>query len=68
MKEATISARMYTEKKKKVEQVFSKLGLSHSSAINLFYSQILLKCCRSIFRQKLVKCLRKLLFMLIVEC
>lgn len=43
MREATISARMDAEKKKKVEEVFAKLGLSHSSAINLFYSQILLK-------------------------
>ncbi|MGI6395193.1 MAG: type II toxin-antitoxin system RelB/DinJ family antitoxin [bacterium] len=43
MKEATISARMNGEKKKKVEKIFAKLGLSHSSAINLFYSQIILK-------------------------
>lgn len=43
MREATISARMDAEKKKKVEEIFAKLGLSHSSAINLFYSQILLK-------------------------
>lgn len=43
MREATISARMDTEKKKEVEKIFAKLGLSHSSAINLFYSQILLK-------------------------
>ncbi len=43
MREATISARMDSEKKKEVEKIFAKLGLSHSSAINLFYSQILLK-------------------------
>ncbi|HSW60403.1 MAG TPA: type II toxin-antitoxin system RelB/DinJ family antitoxin [bacterium] len=43
MREATISARMDSSKKKEVEKIFAKLGLSHSSAINLFYSQILLK-------------------------
>lgn len=43
MREATISARMDSSKKKEVEKIFAKLGLSHSSAINLFYSQMLLK-------------------------
>ena len=42
MRESAISARIDSETKKKVEEIFKKLGLSHSSAINLFYSQILL--------------------------
>jgi len=43
MREATVSARMNAEMKKRVEEIFEQLGLSHSSAINLFYSQIILK-------------------------
>jgi len=42
MRESAISARIDFEKKKKVEEIFAKLGLTHSSAINLFYSQVLL--------------------------
>ena len=42
MRESAISARIDFEKKKRVEEVFAKLGLTHSSAINLFYSQILM--------------------------
>ncbi len=42
MKESAISVRIDAETKKKVEEVFKKLGLSHSSAISLFYSQVLL--------------------------
>jgi DNA-damage-inducible protein J len=42
MRESTISARMDSEMKKKVEIILNKLGISHSSAINLFYSQILM--------------------------
>jgi addiction module RelB/DinJ family antitoxin len=42
MRESTISARMDSEMKKNVEFILNKLGLSHSSAINLFYSQILM--------------------------
>ncbi len=42
MRESAISARIDFEKKKRVEEVFAKLGLTHSSAINLFYSQVLL--------------------------
>jgi len=43
MREATVSARMNAEMKRRAEEIFEKLGLSHSSAINLFYSQIILK-------------------------
>jgi len=42
MKEAAISVRIDADTKKKVEEVFKKLGLSHSSAVSLFYSQVLL--------------------------
>ncbi|MGI6393729.1 MAG: type II toxin-antitoxin system RelB/DinJ family antitoxin [bacterium] len=42
MREAAISARIDFETKKRVEEIFAKLGLTHSSAINLFYSQVLL--------------------------
>ena len=42
MREATITARVNAESKNKVEIVLKKLGLTHSSAINLFYNQILL--------------------------
>lgn len=42
MRESAISARIDSEKKKRVEEIFAKLGLTHSSAINLFYSQVLL--------------------------
>lgn len=42
MRESAISARIDSETKQKVEEIFKKLGLSHSSAINLFYSQIIL--------------------------
>lgn len=42
MRESTIAARIDSQTKKNVEDILQKLGLSHSSAINLFYNQILL--------------------------
>lgn len=42
MREATITARVNSNSKGKVEIILKKLGLTHSSAINLFYNQILL--------------------------
>jgi len=42
MREATITARINHESKVKAEKILKKLGLTHSSAINLFYNQILL--------------------------
>ena len=43
MKEATITARVDFNSKVKVNKILKELGLTHSSAINLFYNQILLK-------------------------
>ncbi|MCK5808832.1 type II toxin-antitoxin system RelB/DinJ family antitoxin [bacterium] len=43
MREATITARVDADSKNRVEIVLKKLGLTHSSAINLFYNQILLQ-------------------------
>jgi len=42
MKEAAISVRIDAETKNKVEEIFKKLGISHSSAISLFYNQVIL--------------------------
>lgn len=41
-KTATINVKTDKELKDKVENIFSKLGISPSDAINMFYSQVLL--------------------------
>lgn len=43
MKTATIRARTEPELKTAAEQVFRKLGISSSEAINLFYAQVKLR-------------------------
>lgn len=40
MKTTTISARIDSETKEKVERIFEKLGLTASQAIALFYKQV----------------------------
>ena len=41
-KTATINVKTDKELKAKVENIFSKLGISPSDAINMFYSQVLI--------------------------
>jgi DNA-damage-inducible protein J len=42
-KEAMIRARTDADLKQKVEKIFSKIGLTPSQAVNLFYSQVVLQ-------------------------
>jgi addiction module RelB/DinJ family antitoxin len=42
-KTATLSVRLKPSVKKKASNVLTKLGISHSDAINLYYTQIALK-------------------------
>lgn len=39
---ATINVRMNDDTKKKAEEVFTKLGMTPSTAINLFYNQVII--------------------------
>ncbi len=39
---ATINVRMNDDTKKKAEEVFAKLGITPSAAINLFYNQVII--------------------------
>lgn len=41
--ETTVSARMDVDLKKKAEEIFKHLGITHSVAINTLYSQIVLQ-------------------------
>ena len=40
IKNATIQARINGNLKKKAEKILGKIGISHSEAINIFYSQL----------------------------
>lgn len=42
-KETTVTARMNPDLKKRVEEILSKLGISHSEVINMLYSLISLR-------------------------